>query len=244
MCDRQKTPNDIASGLLLFIGFSSSIVSLVMWHIGAPFFFTIPFAILAFLGLCWGFSRFGQSPKKGRLMICSMIPAIFLSPAAIAMPFVLFMLPQYVQHIVSGPNIVKSVTSPNQEYEAYVHDAPCLDPPNQSLYVQQKDVIHYMYIAQLAGDVDAIKEIHWSPDRDIVVFHTRYNLIAARVPGYQTVKIPLGREWTRTKPNKQSTFAAGGPKLQVAQIDFPQPGVFSYRLKNSDKFKAVDMNSI
>ncbi len=150
----------------------------------------------------------------------------------------------YIIAIINGPNIVQSVTSPDGNFEAYVEDQPSIDPPNQSLYVQRSDMIHYMYIAHLAEDVDAIQKIHWSPYSDVVVFHTMFYLIAVRVPGYQTVKIYLGREWTRTKPSRRSTFTSGGPSLRVAAIEFPRPGTFSYRLKGSDEFHTIEMDSL
>ena len=66
----------------------------------------------------------------------------------------------------------------------------------------------------------------------------------ARVPGYQTVKIYLGREWRRTEPRMRSTFTSGGPSLSVAAIEFPESGAFSYRLKGSDEFTTIQMDSL
>jgi hypothetical protein len=74
------------------------------------------------------------------------------------------------------------------------------------------------------------------------VFHTRCNLIAVRVPGYQTVKIPLGGEWIRTIASKRSTFSGAGPRVAVADIQFRQPSSFSYRLEGADTFKTIPMD--
>jgi hypothetical protein len=101
-----------------------------------------------------------------------------------------------------------------------------------------------MYIAHLAEDVDAIRRIHWSPYSDVVVFETMVYLIAVRVPGYQIVKIYLGREWRPTEPSIRSTFTSGGPSLSVAVIEFPESGAFSYRLKGSDEFTTIQMDSL
>ena len=154
------------------------------------------------------------------------------------------LLPGIITAIISGPNIVQSVPSPDGNFEAYVEEQPSIDPPNQFLYVQRSDLRHYMYIAHLAEDVDAIRRIHWSPYSDVVVFETMVYLIAVRVPGYQTVKIYLGREWRRTEPSMRSTFTSGGPSLSVAAIEFPESGAFSYRLKGSDEFTTIQMDSL
>ena len=100
-----------------------------------------------------------------------------------------------------------------------------------------------MRVAKLAEDIDAIKEIHWSPQSDIVVFQTRCNLIAVRVPGYQTVRIPLGGERIRTKASKRSTFSSAGPRVAVADIQFPQAGSFGYRLEGADTVKTIQMDT-
>lgn len=146
--------------------------------------------------------------------------------------------------IINGPKIVQAVTSPDGNFEAYVEEQPSIDPPNQSLYVQRTDLRHYMYIAHLAEDVDAIRNIHWSPYSDVVVFETIVYLIAARAPGYQTVQKYLGREWRRTKPSMRSTFTSGRPSLSVAAIEFPESGAFSYRLKGSDEFTTIQLDSL
>jgi len=68
--------------------------------------------------------------------------------------------------------------------------------------------------------------------------------IAVRLSDFQTLKIHLGKEWRRTQPVKRSTFTAGGPRLQVMEIGFPESGVFSYRVKDSTVTDTIRMNAI
>lgn len=150
----------------------------------------------------------------------------------------------YAAAAISGPRIVRSAPSPDGEFEAYVEEYPSVDPPDQSLFVQRSDGVRFMHIADLAEDVDAIQEIHWSPHSDVVVFHTRAYLIATHVPGYQTVKIYLGQEWTRTEPDGRSTFNSGEVERQVAEIEFPKPGAFSYRLEGQDELHTVRIDNL
>ena len=145
---------------------------------------------------------------------------------------------------VSGHNVVQSEISPDGNFEAYVEDHPSPDGPNQYLLVQRSDAVHFLIIAHLAEDIDSIQEIHWSPYSDVVLFQTQVYLIATRVPGYQTVKIYLGSEWRRKKPSKQSSFTAGGIEHRVAEVGFPEPGAFSYRLEGSDQFHIIQMDSL
>ena len=115
-------------------------------------------------------------------------------------------------------DIVQSVLSPDGNYEAYVEEGPSIDPPNQSLYIQRSDGIHFLLIAKLPEDIDSIKEILWSPNSEIVVFHTRHSLTAVRLPDFQTVRIHIGKEWRRTKADKMSTFSSGEPHASVSPV--------------------------
>jgi hypothetical protein len=162
----------------------------------------------------------------------------------IGIGFLTPVLPSYVKGFFAGPDVAQSAMSPDGNFEAYVVEQPSIDPPNQSLFVQRSDNIHFRSIAKLDEDIDSIKSIHWSPESDIVVFHTRCNLIAVRVPGYQTVRIPLGQEWIRTKASKRSTFTGAGPRVAVADIQFTEPGSVSYRLEDSDEFRLIPMGSL
>jgi hypothetical protein len=146
--------------------------------------------------------------------------------------------------VLSRPAIVMSLTSPDGGYEAYVRDGPSADGPNQSLYIERNDKIHFHYVAHLAGDVDSIRDIKWAPDGGVVVFQTRDFLIATKVPEYQTVKIYLGREWRRTKPNRRSTFTSGGQFRRIKALNFPEPGIIQYQLTDSPDLHRIDMNSL
>jgi hypothetical protein len=46
------------------------------------------------------------------------------------------------------------------------------------------------------------------------------------------------------KPSKQSSFTAGGIEYRVAEVEFPEPGAFSYRLEGSDQFHTIQMDSL
>ncbi len=202
------------------------------------------FLIFAAFGLTWGFRLLRQSRQKKKVVVRSLVPAVVLSPAYIllGMVFILFMplVGGWIKTAFAGPTIVQSVFSPDGRFEAYVIEAPSIDPPNQSLFIR-RDKIHSKRIAKLPEDVDSIQKIHWSPDSDIVVFQTWFSLIAAHVPDYKTVEIPLGGEWHW---RKNGTFWVDYNNVKrIAAIEFPKPGAFSYRLKSSDESKTVEIGS-
>ena len=238
---------DLSVILLLFAGFSGLVGLLTAAIIGIPLPFTLVFIALAAVGLPCGFSRLGKKERKVRPVVIAAVASILLAPVyvpvGIAIGFFTPLIPSHVKDFFTGPDVVQSVTSPDQNFEAYVVERPSIDPPNQSLFIQRSDNIHFLRVAKLAEDIDAIKKIHWSPQSDIVVFHTRCNLIAVRVPGYQTVRIPLGEEWIRTKASKRSTFTGAGPRFAVADIQFIQAGSFSYRLEGTATAKTVQMGT-
>jgi len=239
--------SDLSTTLLLLVGFSGLIGLLTAATLRIPLLFTLVFIALAAVGLPCGFSRLGKRERKVRPIVMAAVASILLSPVyvpvGIAIGFFTPLVPSHVKDFFTGPDVVQSVTSPDQNFEAYVVERPSIDPPNQSLYIQRSDNIHFLRIAKLAEDIDAVKKIHWSPQSDIVVFHTRCNLIAVRVPGYQTVKIPLGEEWIRTKASKRSTFTGAGPRFAVADVQFPQAGSFSYRVEGVDTVKTIEMGT-
>ncbi|HCO96743.1 MAG TPA: hypothetical protein DIU00_22860 [Phycisphaerales bacterium] len=240
--------NDLAVTLLLLAGFCGVIGLLVEVIIGIPLPFALVFIVLAAIGLPCGLSRLRKKDRKVKPIVISVVVSILLSPvyvpAGIAMSFFVPLAPAHIKDFFTGPDVVQSVTSPDQNFEAYVVERPSIDPPNQSLYIQRSDNIHFVSVAKLAEDIDAIKEILWSPRSDIVVFHTRCNLFAVRIPGYQTIKIPLGGEWIRTKASKRSTFSGAGPRVAVAEIEFPRVGSFSYRLEGIDTAKIIQMDTL
>jgi hypothetical protein len=134
-----------------------------------------------------------------------------------------------------GPKVVLEVNSPDREFTAYVEDMPSVDPPNQALFVERKDQRHFMHVADLAEDVDSIEKVVWSPDTRIVVFHSRDYLTATRVTDWQTIRVFLGKEWTRHQPGRRSTFTSGGPGRVVDAIEFPAADSFAYRIKGETK---------
>jgi hypothetical protein len=237
----------VATVLLLFVGFCGAIGLLVTAILGIPVSFAFVFLAAAVIGLAWGLSRLGKQERRVRPVVMSLVAAVVLLPLyvpiGIGVGFLVPVLPGYVRTFVSGPDVIQSVVSPDGNFEAYVVERPSIDPPNQALYIQRRDNIHFVSIAKLAEDIDSIIKIHWSPESDTVVFHTRCHLFAVRVPGYERVAIPLGGEWIRTKPSKRSTFSGAGPRVAVADIQFPQPGSFSYRLEGVDTFKTIAMGS-
>ena len=106
--------------------------------------------------------------------------------------------------------------------------------------IERKDQTRFLGIAQLVEDVDSIKEIVWSPDNTIVVYHSRCYLTAARISDWKILRIYLGQEWRRHKPQRRSTFSGAQPHVEVASIDFPESGKFSYRLKNSNQDRVIE----
>ena len=240
--------SDLSIILLLLAGFCGVIGLLAVAIIGIPLPFALVFIALAAIGLPCGLSRLRKIDRKVKPIVISVVASILLSPVyvplGIAIGFFTPLVPSYVKDFFTGPEVVQSVTSPDQNFEAYVVERPSIDPPNQSLFIQRSDNIHFVRVAKLAEDIDAIKEIHWSSQSDIVVFHTRCNLIAVRIPGYQTVKIPLGGERIRTKASKRSTFSGAGPRIAVADIEFPRASSFSYRLEGVDTVKTIQMGTL
>jgi hypothetical protein len=146
--------------------------------------------------------------------------------------------------MLRGPKTVMSVPSPDGAFTAYVEDLPSIDPPNQALFVERKDQHHFMHLGNLAEDVDSIEKIVWSPDGRIVVFHSRDYLTAARVTDWQTVRVFLGREWTRYQPGRRSTFGSGGRGHTVAAIEFGEPNGFAYRLKDDPRPRLVHFSDL
>ena len=181
----------------------------------------------------------GNEKRSRRLLVWLPLTALCGLIALIVLPLFAF---GYVEAMLHGPKTVLSVPSPDGEYLAYVEDSPSIDPPNQSLWIERIDKIRFMLIAGLAGDVDFIKEVAWSPDSQIVVFHSKDYLTATRVSDWLTVRLYLGKEWTRSHPRRSSTFSSGGADRQVEAIEFPKAGIFTYRLKGDDRLHTVRMD--
>lgn len=157
--------------------------------------------------------------------------------------FVLYLFASgYVDFVIHGPKIVQEVPSPDGQYIAYVDDMPTLDGPNQSLMIERADQTCFLGIAQLTGDVDSIKEIRWAPDSSFVVYHSHLYLTATRISDWQTHRIYLGHEWRRAEPKRQTTFSSAMPDRFVETIDFPETGIFTYRIKNDNQLYTVKMD--
>ena len=174
---------------------------------------------------------------------------VFLPLIALCILLVLIAVPLfafgYVDTILHGPQVVLSVPSPDGNYEAYVEEAPSIDPPNQALFVERSNKLYFLHIADLAEDIDSIKQIVWAPDSQIVVFHSWHYLTATRVSDWQTVRIYLGKEWRRSQPRRNHiTFTSGGVNKKVKTIEFPQAGGFAYHLVGDNKLYTVDIDSL
>jgi len=176
-----------------------------------------------------------------RLLVLLVLIVVGLLIAISPFPHLAF---AYADAALRGPKVVLSAPSPDGDYEAYVEDLPSIDPPNQALFVEHSDKVRFMHIADLAEDVDAIIRIVWSPDSNIVVFHSRDYLTATRISDWRTIRIYLGKEWTRSQPFRGATFACGGPQRTVEAIEFPADGRFAYRLDGNEQSSTVRMDSL
>jgi len=182
--------------------------------------------------------------KKIRRKLLVLLPLISLCIVIILIAVPLFGF-GYIDAMLHGPKIVLSVPSPDGNYEAYVEEGPSIDPPNQSLFIERRDKINFMNIADLAEDVDSIKQILWSPNSKIVIFHSWCYLTATRVSDWQTVRIYLGKEWRRSKPQRHHiTFTSGGVIKRIKSIGFPEAGSFTYRLEGDERMYRVRMDAL
>jgi len=148
------------------------------------------------------------------------------------------------QALWRGPKTVMSAASPDGEFTAYVEDLPSFDPPNQALFVERKDQRHFMHIADLAEDVDAIEKVLWSSDSRIVVFHSRDYVTATCVADWQTVRVFLGHEWMRHQSGRVATFTSGGRGRTVTAIQFEGADSFSYQLKDDPRPYRLDFSPV
>jgi len=183
--------------------------------------------------------------KRIGLRILIVALAVFLLAAAAC---ALTPAGRYVQALVSlaldttaVPKVVDSAWSPDMEFEAYVVEWPSIDPPNQTLYIQRRDDQHFVVVAKLGEDVDSIRSIHWSPAADMVVFNTRNYLYAVHTPGYEMAVIPLADEFYHYQPGKFGTYGGGISEKQVAEVTFPKPGEFTFRLADEVTPRTIRM---
>ena len=149
----------------------------------------------------------------------------------------------YLGELFRGPTVVQEQPSPDARYVAYVCEEPSIDPPNQRLLVERADKTRFLAVAKLAGDIDSIEEIVWSPDSQIVVFHSRCYLTATRVSDWQTIRVYLGKEWRRHKPSRRTTFSGAQPVRRVTAVEFAAPGTVSYQIDDAEAWHLIQMNS-
>ena len=266
---KQETPGSSGRGaaLLLFLGFSAVNMWLGTawllcrgwtgpqhWENWREIFHTIgrgglmaSFLLVPAVVFLWlGWKRLDTAASRRGPILLGLIPAVLLSPASAGAGLLCLVAAPYClgvgRVVLFGPEVVQSVVSPDGRYEAYVVEAPSIDPPNQTLYVQTTDLTELMYVAKLPEDVDAIAHIHWSPRSDLVVFETRLQLVGMCVPEYQIVKIGNGKPWRRHNPSLVSSFSVGGPWLNVTSVDFPRPGGFRYGVDEGEAAREVDMS--
>jgi hypothetical protein len=181
--------------------------------------------------------------RTGRFFLVLIALVLVVLVVPVVMIGFLFGFP-FAMAVLQPPAPVLEVTSPDQQYVAYVEEQPSLDPPNQALFIEQNDRIHYRHIANLPEDVDSIQQIHWSPESDLVVFQTHMSLIAVRIPGFEQVHIPFGGVYIRSQAERRSTFSTKMPEHPVEQVVFPTTGAFSYQISGASQPVTVDLNAI
>ena len=247
MDEINESPSRTLTWFFFFLGFSGlgGLVGILLLRI--PLFYSIGFVLLTIAGLGFGVYLLQKCPHKLKLVLWALVPAIVLGPVyvptGIALAVYSPVLWGHAQEVFTGPDVAISVPSPDGSFRAYVINAPSVDPPNQSLFIERSDRIHFNCIAKLPEDIDSIKEIRWSAESDIVVFQTHFSIYAVHLPDYKMVQIPLGTEWKRSKPGFRSTFTASAGGV-VKTIEFPKPGCFAYQLEGTEELKVIEMSAL
>lgn len=247
MDEKNESGSRTLTWLFFFVGFCGlgGLIGILLLRI--PLFFGLGFILLMIAGLGCGVFLISSCQRKLRLILWALIPAIVLGPiyvpTGIALAVYWPVLWGHAQEVFTGPDVAISVPSPDGAFTAYVINEPSVDPPNQSLFIERSDRIHFNCIAKLPEDIDSIKEIRWSAESDIVVFQTHFSIFAVHLPDYKMVQIPLGAEWKRKKPDKRSTFNATAGGAVTAAIEFPKAGCFGYQLAGSE-LKVIEMSAL
>ena len=159
--------NDWTSGviiwMLLFVGFCGLIRLAGTIILSIPLLFATGFATLAIGGLALGFILLKRHPRKLKVFLCSLVPAVLLAPIYVPIGIAVAVYTPFwvgcVQEAFNGPDIALSATSPDGNFEAYVVNQPSIDPPNQSLFIERSDGIHFRRITKLPEDIDSIEQI-------------------------------------------------------------------------------------
>jgi hypothetical protein len=247
MGDKNDSGHRTLIWLLLFTGFCGigGLAGILLLRI--PMFFSLGFWVMLIVGLGLGGYLLKKSERRASLVLGALLAAVVLGPiyvpTGIGLAVYWPVLWGHAQGVFTGPDVEISVPSPDGAFIAYVVNHPSVDPPNQSLYIERGDKIHFNCIAKLPEDVDSIQEIRWSADSAIVVFQTRFSIYAVHLPDYKMVQIPLGTEWKRSKPNRNSTFNASGGGV-VKAIEFPKAGCFGYQLEGTEEIKVIEMSAL
>lgn len=197
-------------------------------------------SFFAFFGVpvfLWARRRLRRTERRKGLIVASLVPAALLTPLlGIAGMAVIILTPFAVAHaraLAFGPKIVQTVDSPDGRYQAYVIDKPSIDGPNHHLYVRDRTSQNETFVTHLPEDVDYSRGIIWSPHSDIVVFRTHFKLIAYAPAVDQKQQVVLGGEYHW---RKNGTFWVDYADVKKASdFEFPQTGVFSYRLDDTDE---------
>ena len=211
-------------------------------------FFSLTFSLFLLVALVcfiWGNKLLKTHDQKRKFILKPLVPAILLSPIYVFLGGTIFLTSPWwggwARVAVFGYKVVQSQVSGDGKYEAYVIDKPSFDGPNHRLYIRSIGDNSAHVIARLDEDVDSIQKIHWSPFNDIVVFESWFNLNAVRLSDYKLVNVQLGgeRHW-----RKNGTFWVDYKDVNHPEtIDFPAVNKFSYRFKDSDETKTIDMES-
>ena len=221
-----------------FANFVAVLQTLLMCLISSSFF--IVFGSIAFV---WARRRLKRTVNKEGLVCKSILPAVCLTPVlGVVGMAMLIMTPfvyGHVRQFVAGPHVVQAADSPDGAYQAYVIDKPSFDGPNHHLYVKDTATGQSVFVANLPEDVDSIQQIQWSSFNDVVVFRTWFKLIAYSPPAGKIEEVVLGGE---RHYRDNGTFWVDYKNVKKPwDLQFPKPGVFSYRFEGLDEVHTLAM---
>jgi hypothetical protein len=136
-----------------------------------------------------------------------------------------------------------SLDSPDGVYNAYVIENPALDPPNQSIFISKNGLNEFRLVEDLPEDIDAIKNILWSPDGKTVVFATNWYLIITEITNFNTKKISLNPDWWKWH-DKKGTFSSSSRDIVIKEIEFCDSDSLIYmtnEMTNPEKICIVNL---
>jgi hypothetical protein len=213
------------AGMLTIMGF---------WALCASFFL-----VFAAVGLWWGWRRLKRHERKTRFLFGSLASAVLVSPATVIVGLAAILMAPYVYGLVfhNAGVLTQSVDSPDGRFTAYVRDMPSIDGPNHHYFVRQAGRKDAHWVGRLMEDVDAFQRLHWSPRGDMVVFQSRYALVAVRLADWNCAVVPLDPSAAMVWRN--GTFSVTGPPGGVVAVEFPRPGVLSVRFQRESESRTV-----